>query len=494
MPRPLTLALAALPVLALAPALAAGPPAPAGGLLSPRGGAPAISGDGGPAQAGIVDESALRYYAAQKQTDRVQAEIRRLRRLHPGWNPPGDLDTLQPSPPEEAPLWDLFTAGRFDALQAAIAARKAEDPDWAPSSDLATKLARALLRSQVKAAADRGDWDAIVTRVDAAPAALDRGEVDILWLVADAYARTGRDAQAAAIYRSILDTSTDPGQRLATIQKALGNLTIAEVDPLLALARLGPDGTGEFRSLRTDITRARLVATLRDEPAGRIDPADLTAFADFARRGGDPSQLSLMGWYAYHKRQYREALDWFKLAVARGGDAGVAQGLAQTLRELGQDRDAEEVAYAWRALPANANLYVDLMERRLTQPNPAYIEPDRIDRFARFVLATSSGEGAQALGWYAYHACQFETALEWFQRATAWLPRESAILGHVLTLTRLKRTRDAAELMNRYDGLYPRVVDVAFRSDDAGAEPDACAPARPADARAPGGRPVDPRA
>ncbi|MEH3148512.1 MAG: hypothetical protein PGN34_25035 [Methylobacterium frigidaeris] len=499
MPRPLTLALAAVPSLVLSglalpgPAGAAGASGPVSGLLSPRGGAPAISGDAGNAQAGIVDESALRYYAAQKQTDRVQAEIRRLRRLHPGWNPPGDLDTLQPSPPEEAPLWDLFTAGRFDALQAAIAARKAEDPDWSPSADLSTKLARALLRSRVKAAAESGDWGAIVARVEANPAVLDRGEVDILWLVAEAYARTGRDAQAAAIYRSILDTSTDPNQRLATIQKALGSLSIAEVDPLLALGRDGPDGAGEFRSLRTDITRARIVAVLHDEPSGRIDPADLSAFGDYARRGGDPGQLSLLGWYAYHRRQFREALDWFKLAISRGGDAQVAQGLAQTLRELGQDRDAEEVAYGWRALPANANLYVDIMERRLTQPNPAYIEPDRIDRFARFVLATSSGEGAQALGWYAYHACQFETALEWFQRATAWLPRESVILGHTLSLMRLKRPREAAELINRYDGLYPRVVDIAFRSDEGG-EPDACAPARPAEARPAGGRPADPRA
>ena len=51
---------------------------------------------------GMVDESALRYYASQKQTARMKAEIARLRRLYPGWSEPADLDSLQPSPPEEA--------------------------------------------------------------------------------------------------------------------------------------------------------------------------------------------------------------------------------------------------------------------------------------------------------------------------------------------------------------------------------------------------------
>ena len=44
----------------------------------------------------MVDESALRYYAAQKQTARMKAEIARLKRLYPGWTEPPDLDALQP--------------------------------------------------------------------------------------------------------------------------------------------------------------------------------------------------------------------------------------------------------------------------------------------------------------------------------------------------------------------------------------------------------------
>ena len=117
---PMGLALAALTLPALTlPTLAQGP----GGEDASR--APAIVVDPtGSAANGMVDESALRYYAAQKQTARMKAEAARLKQLYPGWTEPTDLDTLQPSPPEEAPLWDLFTAGRFDDLYAAIAARR----------------------------------------------------------------------------------------------------------------------------------------------------------------------------------------------------------------------------------------------------------------------------------------------------------------------------------------------------------------------------------
>ena len=38
-----------------------------------------------------VDESALRYFAAQGDTRRLEAELARLRALYPEWKPPADL-------------------------------------------------------------------------------------------------------------------------------------------------------------------------------------------------------------------------------------------------------------------------------------------------------------------------------------------------------------------------------------------------------------------
>ncbi|MBB5763367.1 hypothetical protein ABEV34_09735 [Methylorubrum rhodesianum] len=497
MPRPLNPLRAAGPVLlAVVGSLgwsvtAAAQPAPVrtGVLqLDERRGAvildtPQLSGS-----AEIIDESALRFYAAQRQGERVQAEIARLRRRHPNWTVPADLDTLKPSPPEEAPMWDLFTAGRFDELRTAISVRQSADPGWQPSEDLARKLNRGTLRSAARAAVRDGAWEAIIARVKASQETVQNLDIDIAWTLAEAYARTGDLAQASTVYRTLLTEQTDAGLRLATVQKAMAAMPIASVEPLLTLGSRGADGADEFRAIRPDVTRARMVAVLHGEPAGRIEPAELAAVGEQARRLGNPSQIALLGWYAYHRRQFREALDWFKLAQSRGGDAAVATGLALSLREMGQTREAEDIVFAWRAASVtNLALYVDIMERSLGESSGAAVEPERLDRFAKVVLATGSAEGAQSLGWYAYNACQFDAAADWFQRAVGWKPRESSVLGYALSLSRLKRTREYLEIVNRYDGLFPKVVGLVFAEPDPQARdtgPCGPAPATPQPAAA----------
>lgn len=187
--------------------LASAAPAMAQGGAAPESATRLIYGDGARAPAivvdpetgvtpGMVDESALRYYASQKQTARMKAEIARLKRLYPGWTEPGDLDTLQPSPPEEAPLWDLFTAGRFQDLRAAIAARRSLEPNWQPSDELARKLRRAEFRASIKATAEKSgpgrNADEVVALYRADPSALDTTDLESLWIIADALATTGR--------------------------------------------------------------------------------------------------------------------------------------------------------------------------------------------------------------------------------------------------------------------------------------------------------------
>ncbi len=228
----------------------------------------------------------------------------------------------------------------------------------------------------------------------------------------------------------------------------------------------GTEGTDEFRSIHGDVTRARIAAVLHGQPAGRIEPADLAALGDQARRLGEPAQIALLGWYAYHRRQFREALDWFKTALARGGDAAVATGLALSLREMGQDREAEEVAFAWRnASVTNLSLYVDMMERRMAEGPGSPVETERLDRFAKVVLATSAPEGAQALGWYAYNACQFDAAADWFQRPSAG-GRANPPCSATPSACRASSARDYLETVNRYDGLFPKVVGLVFAEPD----------------------------
>lgn len=445
----------ALALLALGPCAA--------GAEAAEGAAPATGMTKG-ADAQPVDESALRYYASTGQAVRAEAEERRLHALYPNWTPPKDLDKQAAAGGEdEDDLWDLFAADRLDALRAAIEARRAAEPGWEPSPDLRAKFRAKMFRDQVVGMAKDKRYGDIVRWLKSSSARLDGVDIDVLWTIAEAYQKAHLNDQALAIYKGILTSNSDPAQRLATVQKSLGSLRMDEVEQLLAMARKDAAGRSEFAPIATDVARARIAAFLHDERRQEVDDTDIKQFGAYARAASDPDQPALLGWYYYKLKRYSPALDWFKYALEHGGDAMVAHGMALTLRFLGMNREAEEVAYAWRQpLVNNSILFIDVLERDLTKPIPPFIEPARLARYGEVAMATASGEGAQALAWYAYNSCQISVAREWFERAVAWHPKESTVYGYVLTLRRLKKRKEANELINRYDGLFPKAVEILF--------------------------------
>jgi hypothetical protein len=411
---------------------------------------------------GPVDESALRYYASLKQTSRVEAETRRLSRLNPSWRPPADLWTSRPGNADEGPLWELYSTDRLDDLRKAIEERRAKDPGWTPSTDLAQKLLRKEMRAKILAGKNAGRWAEVAAAAEQGRFESDTSDVEVLWDISDAYARTKRPADAMRVLTSILKTRSDIKERIATIQKAIAVLPMADAERLIVMADIDPSD-GEFASLGIDITRARISAFLHDEPANEVSQVELDRFKDHARTATDPNQPGLVAWYALKRNDLREALEWFKSSIAQGGDATIAHGLAHTLRKLGQLREAEEVAYAWREpSAANAILFIDILADQLIQPVPLQFEARRITRYAEVTLQTGSGEGAQALAWYAYNSCQFDVAVDWFRHAVAWFPKEASVFGYALTLRRLKRHQEFVEIVNRYDGLFPKVLTLLF--------------------------------
>lgn len=412
------------------------------------------------------DDYALRYYASLNLTRRVDAEIARLKRLYPDYEPPSDLYTQTAGSEDEGPLWALYSADRLQELRAAIEVQAAETPGWKPSSDLMLKLRRKELRQRLSPLATEGRWREIAALLETLDVDPGENDVDIRWVIAEAYARTRREALAAAQFKQILADYSDRKIQIATVQKAIGLLRMSDVEKLLESMPPDSDGSPAYRSIMIDITRERMAAFLHDERAEEVPAADFAAFEMQARESRKADQLGLVAWYDYKRRDFQNALEWFKAAIANGGDAMIAHGLAHTLRALGKLREAEEVAYAWRQpLVNNSILFIDLLERDLTRTVPPYIEAERLARYARTALETTSGEGAQALAWYAYNSCQVDIAAFWFERAVAWLPKDASVFGYALSLQRLRRGKEFYELANRYDGLDSKLIELLFPDD-----------------------------
>jgi len=412
------------------------------------------------------DESALRYYAQSGQLSRVEIEMRRLQRLYPDWQPPRDLMANQTATEDEEDFWTLYAADRFDELAAMIAERRKLEPGWNPSADLMSKIKRRQMRLRVQALAKSGDVSALAGLYKSNQVELDENDVELEWILAESLARTQQQKDALEVYKFVLTNVDTAPERLATIQKAISLLPMSQVEQLLALGN-SDSISNEFDPIRIDITRARIVGKLRGDGVKDIDSKAWNEFLTFAKVQDQPGQIGLSAWYLYQQGAFKDALDYFKLALDKGGDAQIAHGLALSLQQVGQTRESEEVAYAWRqALPRTMMLYVDLVATQLTKENPDFVEPERLKRFGQVVMDHASGEGAQALGWYAYKSCQFESALQWFQRATAWHPSETAVFGYALSLQRLKKNKEWLELANRYDGLFAKVTGMVFANNE----------------------------
>ena len=383
-----------------------------------------------------IDDTALRYYASLKQAARVEAEIRRLKRIDPTWRSPPDLWATRPSGADEGPLWALFAADRLEDLHRAIDERRAREPKWLPSSDLSQKLLRKDMQAKIVAGKRARRWDDVAVAADQGRLADDTTDVEMMWDIAEAYGRTRRPADATRVLAAILSARSDPKERIATIQKAIAFLPMTETDRLIVMGKSEPSGKSEFSAIANDITRARLAAFLHDEPSSAVAPSEMNQFMDYARAAEDANQSGIVAWASLKRGELREALEWFKISIAKGGDATIAHGLAHTLKKFGQLREAEEVAYAWREpSAANTILFVDILADQLTQAKPASNRCETSRALCGFVtMQTSSGEGAQALGWYAYNACQFDVASDWFRRAMAWFPKETTAFGYALSL------------------------------------------------------------
>ena len=105
-----------------------------------------------------------------------------------------------------------------------------EEPGWKPSDDLADKIRRKQMRIGITKLWKAGKWKDLLAFVKTEGFTGDEADVDIMWTIAEAYAKTKQVESALSIYKAILKSNNSPEQRLATFQKAMATLRMADVE------------------------------------------------------------------------------------------------------------------------------------------------------------------------------------------------------------------------------------------------------------------------
>ncbi|MGO4568556.1 hypothetical protein AB4Z52_26755 [Rhizobium sp. 2YAF20] len=447
------------PAAALAAAQTAPAPASGSNSFAPAAAsAQAASSANAPAAAtpAKVDDTALRYYATNRDLKRLGAELRRLKALYPDWEAPENLFD-QTASVEEQPLWDMYATGNYTGVRAELARLQSTNPQWKPSTDLISKLSIAESRKLVDRAYGQANWQQVITTAQQQPDLLVCSEMNTMWQVGEALAKTRDFSYSFELYKYILTHCDAAPDRMATIQKASQLLPEAGTTSLLAFGRTMPDGTSEFANLAFDSVRKRMgQIAAGDQLAQKLTDTELQSFASFVVSTQSEADAGLFGWYYYGQKQWQAANAWFSTGTHYGNDPKNLEGVVLTLRNLGKVGDAFQIASQY--IDSSEDLrkeYIEIVASALTQKDVDLKLSDKdIETFKTAVYAAKSALGAQALGWKALDEDGVKDAATLFAQSMEWNVTEGGVLGMAVVSARTKDYVKLASLKSEYGKTY----------------------------------------
>ena len=419
----------------------------------------------------VVDESALRYFAARGDSARLNAEIARLRALYPTWTPPENPLAVPVNEDRQLEeMWALYSQARYADVRAAIARRQKEDTQWTPPADLVERLDVAEKRAALVAASNAGKSEDVVRIGAETPSLLTCSDADVLWRVAEAFVKTKRLQRAKDAYGYMLDNCTDAPVRVATVQKASTVLGYADMQDLLARERAGADGVKEFDAIRNDLAR-RFVGEGDEDATITVAPAYLKTVEKLVADEGLASDALLLGWYHLRRDQNAAAEPFFRKARAVEDSASASQGLALILLARKMPAEAEDVMYAWRTTSDQAmETYLAATANLLALDPLQKLEPKVLGRIAAVTLEEKHPETAEQFGWYALAMNQPRTAEEWFSQVLQWkADYEPAAYGLGVARLRLEDRAGLAAVKQAWAARSERIARLgeADTSEDA---------------------------
>jgi predicted TPR repeat methyltransferase len=255
--------------------------------------------------------------------------------------------------------------------------------------------------------------------------------LDEALLVAVARHREGRFAEAAVIYRQILDLVPDHADALhflgvAEHQAGRPKVALEHMNRALALVPEHPDALSNRGNVHRSLSH--------------LDEAEADYRRALALRPDDPNTLANLGTVLRARGDWEGAVTAFRAVLARKPEhASAWQNLAATLESL--HRRAEAVAAyreAARLAPESAPMFRDLgialyTEGRLTEAIEMYrrsLALDPTDVRAQHLLAASTGENAPTRAPADYVRAEFDHFAPNFDaKLTSLEYRGPAIIG-----------------------------------------------------------------
>lgn len=423
---------------------------------------PLALAEGAKAGPGEVELAALYYYAEQKQQDRLEAETNRLRLKYPDFVVPADVYAPVAQQVDETALWALYEKNDFTGIAAEIGRRQTENPQWSPSEDFSGKLARRQQRVEMMAATARKDWMGVIEAAKTLDPSTET-EIDLVWMLLDAYAETGAKDALTNAYRGLLfregDKRLPDAQILTTLQKSTRDFSSEDVRKAMGVLATSPLLQAGLQPVELDLTRKDVADFNADEkrqtPIAEGEVAKLRAVAE---KGDRLEDLSLLGWYDLKLKAPENAERWFKAALAKRRDEENAKGLYLSLAAENKQEEAYAVAEDYiEEFSDDPEFLMNALSLRFSKPDQPDADLKTVTAYSNAILATSDADHAEILAWYAYNSSQFEAARAWFGKSLDWESAPVRVKGLALSLLRLGAKKDYAALEEEYREIYPEI-------------------------------------
>lgn len=408
------------------------------------------------------DLEALRYYAKNGEHDRYRREYQRIQAIYPGWIAPRDL--FADTSAQEQELWDLFGQDELQSIKRRIDEMRAADPGWQPSPVLLGTIAQRETRSEVAALVASKDWPGVLAKIDSQPGLVNGQDVELLWFAGQAFSETGNKASAIDAYRAALTVSENASLKAATLQKASVYLTAEDLESFINELMTHVTAADDIGTIEDGLIRGLLEASLRTgQPLPERFDERLRMLMERAVANNNQVDIELLAWSAFQIEDWEQAHRWFEMMPEENQNPEVLEGKVLSYKHKGDWLTAFRKSQEWRNLSEDlGRIYINLGAPYMLPQRPEKFEPEFLSEYAGKTLELSRGEGAEALGWYAYNIRQLKTAHEWFLQAVQWDETDTGAYGLVLTARAARDLDLFTEYKRIYGPVYPLIAETEF--------------------------------